>query len=423
MSDLQAKLIFEQLMQAFAKSQDFSRREVERRQTALLERLVRHAQANVPFYRDSGRLKPLFRADGAFDMAGWKDVPVLTRNEAKANEDALHARITPPDMGELAAFSTSGSTGTPLKFRQTLLQVVASEVLINRALRWNGLWPMRNFAMTTAIPATHAPPPGYIVIPSSLDISQQVEMLRRHRTTHAMAMPSVAAAWTDFADKEGLPELKAILVSGAVLRTEARARIESGLGVKVVNIYATSELGPIAAEDPDGRLRINEEIVWLEGPRIGVAAKAPTPVVVTPLYAFATPLIRYAPGDYVRFSTAAPKRALGLRCLEEVIGRTRNLLRLPDGRPFMPSKIRGHTLASVLDHREWQLVQTSLGEMTMNIVVPRPPTADQIRALGDYLKTALPLHRTSIAFVEAIANPMPSGKPYEPFVSLLDPFA
>ena len=48
----------------------------------------------MPFYRDSGRLKPLFRADGAFDMAGWNDVPILTRNEAKANEDALQARVT-----------------------------------------------------------------------------------------------------------------------------------------------------------------------------------------------------------------------------------------------------------------------------------------------------------------------------------------
>jgi phenylacetate-coenzyme A ligase PaaK-like adenylate-forming protein len=69
MPDLQ-KAIFQQLTQAFAASPDFSRREVERRQTGLLERLVRHAVANVPFYRDSGRLNPLFRADGAFDMAG-----------------------------------------------------------------------------------------------------------------------------------------------------------------------------------------------------------------------------------------------------------------------------------------------------------------------------------------------------------------
>src|ERR1039458_8236984 len=96
MSDLHAKLMFQQLTQAFAASPDFPRREVERRQKALLERLVRHAHVNVPFYRASGRLKPLFRADGAFDLTGWKDVPVLTRNEAKANEEALSASLVPP---------------------------------------------------------------------------------------------------------------------------------------------------------------------------------------------------------------------------------------------------------------------------------------------------------------------------------------
>ncbi len=421
MSDLQAKLIFQQLTQAFAASPDFPRREVERRQTALLERLVRHANANVPFYRDSSRLKPLFRADGAFDLAGWNDVPVLTRNEAKANEDSLHARVTPPDMGELAAYSTSGSTGTPLKFLQTLVQRVASEVLINRALLWNDLWPMQTFAISKSVASTSEPPPGILIVPAELEFAVQVEMLRRHRTTHALALPSVAAAWTEAAGAGGLPDLKAVLVAGSVLTAETRARIERGLGAKVVNLYSASELGPVAAEGPDGRLRVNEEIVWLEGPRSATEAKSATPVVVTPLFAFATPLIRYAPGDYVRFSTTTPKRAPGLRRLEAVIGRARNLLRLPDGRPFMPSTIRGETLAKVLDHREWQLVQTSPSEMTFNVVTPHVPTAAEMQALRSYLDAALPAHRIAIALVETIANPMANCKPYEPFLSLIDP--
>ena len=136
-----------------------------------------------------------------------------------------------------------------------------------------------------------------------------------------------------------------------------------------------------------------------------------------PRSAIALPL---TPGDHVRFSTTAPKRAPGLRRLEAVIGRARNLLRLPDGQPFFPTAIRGQTLAAVLDHREWQLVQTSLSEMTLNIVVPRPPTPSETQALQDYLNAALPAHRTTIAFVQAIDNPMANGKPYEPFLSLID---
>ena len=92
-------------------------------------------------------------------------------------------------------------------------------------------------------------------------------MLRRHRTTHALALPSVAAAWAEAAGVAGLPDLKAVLITGSVLTAETRAQIERGLGAKVVNLYSASELGPVAAEGPDGRLRVNEEIVWLEGPR------------------------------------------------------------------------------------------------------------------------------------------------------------
>ena len=183
-----------------------------------------------------------------FDIAGWNDVPVLTRNEAKVNEEALHARFTPPDMGELAANSTSGSTGTPLKFRQTLVQRVASEVLINRALRWNDLWPMQAFAMSRSAAPAREPPLGLLIVPTDLDFAAQVDMLRRHRTTHALALPSVAAAWAEAAGEGGLPDLKAMLVVGSVLTAETRARIERGLGAKVVNLYSASELGPVAAE-------------------------------------------------------------------------------------------------------------------------------------------------------------------------------
>jgi len=421
MSELQAKLIFQQLTQAFAASPSFSRREIERRQAALIERLVRHAQANVPFYRDSGRLKPLFRADGRFDLAGWADLPMLTRNEAKANEDALAARATPQDMGALAAYSTSGSTGTPLKFRQTLVQRVASEVLIDRALRWNDVWPIVSFAVSKNVAPSGALPPGLHIVPPDIGFDEQIATLRECRATHALTLPSIAAAWAEAAGYGALPDLRAVLITGSVLAPDVRARIERGLGAKVVSLYSASELGPIATEGPDGRLRVSEEIAWLEGPKGAADALAPIRVVVTPLYAFATPLIRYAPGDYVRFSTATAKQAPGLRRLEAVIGRSRNLLRLPDGRPFVPSMIRGETLAKVLDHREWQLVQTSLAEMTFKIVVPRPPTSAQTQALQAYLDAALPAHRTAIAFVDAIANPMANGKPYELFLSQIAP--
>jgi phenylacetate-CoA ligase len=420
MSALPAEIIFQQLTQAFARSQDFSRHEVLGRQTALLERLVRHADAHVPFYRDGKRLKSLFRADGSFDITGWNDVPILTRNEAKAHEGELQSDSIPTDMGGLETSSTSGSTGTPLKFRRTFVQRVASEVLLNRALRWRRLWPVQRFATSIYTGVASAPAPGMLNVPAGLDFAQQIELLRQNQTTHAIAAPSIAAAWADAATEQDLPDLIAVIATGEVLRPETRTKIERKLKVKVVNLYSTSELGPIASEGPDGRLRISEETLFLEGPSATTDPKVPTCVVVTPFYAFGTPLIRYAPGDYVRFSKANIKNAPGLRRLEDVIGRQRNLLRQPDGSLFIPRHFLARVLETILDYREWQLVQTSLMDIMLRIVVPHPPSSQQWGALQEYVKNSLPNHNTSVVIVDRIENNISSGKAYDMFLSLID---
>ena len=160
--------------------------------------------------------------------------------------------------------------------------------------------------------------------------------------------------------------------------------------------------------------------MFLEGPPGATGPKVLTRVVVTPLFAFGTPLIRYAPGDYVRFSNATVKGAPGLRRLEDVIGRERNLLRQPDGSPFASTQLRTRGLEGILDHREWQLVQTSLTDIMLRIVVPHPPSPQQWGALQEYVKNSLPNHNTSVAIVDRIENNISSGKAYEMFLSLID---
>lgn len=418
MSVLPDQVIFDQLTRAFARSQDMARPEIVRRQTALLERLIRHADAHVPFYRDSKRLKPLFRSDGAFDMAGWDDIPILTRNEAKANEAALQALQVPADMGALETRATSGSTGTPLKFRQTRVQRMASEVLLNRHLLWRGLWPIRRAATHGPGSAVKTPGPNLLQVPAALDFEEQVEILRERRTTHLFSSPSMGAGWADAAGPKKLPDLIAFIATGEVFRPEIRRKIEEKLGGKALNLYSTSEIGPLAGEGPDGRLWINEENTFFEGPASRGAS--PTRVVVTPFYAFGTPLIRYAPGDFVLFSTAKSRGAAGLRRLEEVIGRQRNLLRQPDGRYFLPGRIEARNMEKILDYREWQLVQTSLTEIVMKIVTPTPPTSEQLLALRDYVRNSLPNHQTDVVIVDRIESNLGGGKAYEMFVSHVD---
>ena len=60
-------------------------------QRGLIERLVRHARAQVSFYRDSGRLDKLFGPDDRIDWERWNEIPILTRSDAQANFEKLYA--------------------------------------------------------------------------------------------------------------------------------------------------------------------------------------------------------------------------------------------------------------------------------------------------------------------------------------------
>src|ERR1700704_1784599 len=75
-------------------------------QRGLIDRLVRHARAHVPFYRD--RLDVLFTKDDRIDWDRWDEVPILTRAQAAQAGDALFAQTLPPDCGEVISSFTGG---------------------------------------------------------------------------------------------------------------------------------------------------------------------------------------------------------------------------------------------------------------------------------------------------------------------------
>jgi phenylacetate-CoA ligase len=108
-------------------------------QRGLIERLIRHARANVPYYRDQHRLDVLFRPDDSIDWSRWHDVPVLTRTQAQENAKLLYAEVVPPECGEVREGYTAGSTGAPLSFRVNTIAAAAGTALLERGFVWAGL--------------------------------------------------------------------------------------------------------------------------------------------------------------------------------------------------------------------------------------------------------------------------------------------
>lgn len=426
MQSIPVQEITKRFAAAMADSQNLLRPDIERRQHLLLEKLCRHARTHVPYYRESRHLDPLFRKDGSFDLAGWPDIPVLTRAIAQANEEALHADIIPREMLPLYDDRTSGSTGTPLRIKRSFMQVVASHVLFDRAVRWNGCGPVRRLAITDVIdggsengssdPASDLE--AQVIVPAHLNPAEQIALVERVQPSHIIAFPNLVEAWLETGDMSRLSNLRAIFSTGEILRPETRQRIGQQLGCPVINLYSSTETGPIAIGGPDQRLRVSEEIVLLEQPPGPINPSRPVQVVVTPFYAYAMPLIRYTTGDYIRYSSRTPREAKGLRRLEAVLGRERSLFHRRDGTRIWPA-VHGDVIGDIVPLRGWQLVQETLDDIVLKIVTPDELTAEAAAKCRDALAKMVPGFNIRVERTDKIEDDRATGKRFESCLSLV----
>ena len=98
-------------------------------------------------------------------------------------------------------------------------------------------------------------------------------------------------------------------------------------------------------------------------------------LVATDLHNFAQPLIRYEVGDHAEVG-AACSCGRGLPVLKRILGRSRNMLRLPDGSSIWPVPLFSqYTAAAPI--RQMQMVQKSVTDIQMRVVVARALTPDE----------------------------------------------
>ena len=140
-------------------------------------------------------------------------------------------------------------------------------------------------------------------------------------------------------------------------------------------------------------------------------------VVVTPLYNYAMPLIRYELGDIAEVGSHRPRAAAGFPRCAEFLGRTRNLFRFRDGTSLWPVP-GAFGLRKLIAFRQVQVVQTDLDHVEIRYVpedtarpVDLPALTQQIRSV---LRQPVDVVVRSVDKIER----SPSGK-FEECVSLV----
>ena len=366
-----------------------------------LAALLRHASSTSPFYSDSvGSF--LAKHPGAFSLEQFATLPLLTRREVQERFTDISSRSVPPQHGAIQKGSSSGSTGEPVSYLSTDLTGFFWQAFNMR----EHIWHRRDFTQKMAVvrsggklermanwfgaigettletgPCVNVPMDGPIETQSNQVVSENPVYLTGYVNNLVAILKAVKA------NGKALPALRQVRTLGEAVTQEARDYITREWGLPLIDVYSTREAGYLALQCPDSDgYHMQSESVLVEILReegSACAAGESGRVVVTPLHNFAFPLVRYAVGDYAEAGGPCGC-GRGLPVIRRILGRSRNLMKLPDGSTRWPvfgiPKFR-----SIAPIRQFQFIQRSLEELEIRLAVERPITEDEQRRFGQYI--------------------------------------
>lgn len=403
-----------------------------------VECLVQHAMRTVPWYRRHYR-----HAAGRWKkhptIESFRRLPILTRRALQNAVHDLRSEAIPREHGRLQVAASSGSTGRPVEVLQPELLAIPQKV------HYLAQYLRHGIDLSAKVAAIRKQRPGYALPPDGAresgwvagypcgpavqlsieaTVEEQIDWLVREQPAYLLSYPSNLAAIARRMLEVGMRmvSLRTIRSFGEVLDPWVRELCDRAFGVKVIDEYSAVELGPIAMQCAEHEhFHACSESVLLE-----ILAEDGRPcapgeigrVVVTALHNYAMPLIRYELGDYAELGepcTCGRPHAV----LKRVLGRTRNMLRLPSGETRWPLFRCLHG-AEVIRVEQCQIIQRSFTDVLVLIVTSAAVSASQRDALIEGMQRDLghPFD-VELRFVDRIER-APSNK-FEDFRCDIEP--
>jgi phenylacetate-CoA ligase len=414
------------------RSQWFSLPTLQEAQYRQLNRLLGEAMQHIPAWRDRLRAAGLKLGD-LVDHAALERIPILTRADVQRLGRSLCHGHLGAAHGGIHEGHTSGSTGVPVRHLQTDVTRLFWRAFTLR----EHLWQNRDFggklaAIRTTVEKGMSHTWGAatdqvfrtgpaVSLNIREDVATQLDWLVAEAPQYLLTHPSNLRAILKLAAARDvrLPSLRQARTFGEMLPVETVQLCERVWNVGVADIYSSEEAGCIAFQCDQGRYHVQAENILLE--IVDAAGNRLPPghvgrVVITVLHNLAMPLIRYEIGDYAALGACCPC-GRGLPVLERIVGRTRNMLRLPDGTQHWPS-FPEERWVGIAPIQQLQAVQTALGRVVLRVVCSRPMTVAEIDNLKSVFAEMLCFpHDIIVAEVDEI--PRSTAGKFEDFVNVM----
>ena len=412
-------------------------------QLALLSPLLVHAHATVPFYRSRIEAAGIDLRHPV-RLEDWRRIPTLTRREVQQSHQHLASSAVPIQHGASISVYTSGSTSTPVSILTTELDAWIGGLATLRHFLWHPydfsgrMVTIKRFAKGTAdgpegekfdrwgnegfFPLATGPSARLNI---SRSIDQQLDWIVATDPDYLCTYPSNALQLALASRRRGItfPHLEHVVTLGEVVTPEVRRVCAEAWDAPVIDAYSAQEIGVLAHQCPEHEhYHVHAETVMLEVVNARGEPCEPDEVgeiLVTSLFNYAMPLLRYRLGDFAELGDPCPC-GRGLPVLKRILGRERNsVLVAPSGERFWPV-FGTYGFARIAPVVQTQFVQKTPERVEARLVTDRPLTPAEEDALRTHIQAQLSW-RFEIDFVYLTEIPRSSGGKFEPFISELAP--
>lgn len=387
-------------------SQWWSAEKLLEHQLRQLRIVLIHAKQTSSYYQ---RVLSDFELHLPLTMERWQDLPILRRTDIQQAGSSLYCSRVPLSHGKSFILQSTGSTGQPVATQGTALTQFFWNALTLREMAWNKRSPDGSLAIIRAFdtlgkwehnrsnwgtPFNLLYQTGSCSLLNILtDIREQAQWLQKLNPHYLLTYASNLVALLRLFENTGnkLTHLRQVRTISETVTPEIRDHCLNVWGVPIVDLYSSSEAGNIAFQCPDGDCyHIQSESLLVEilddfgNPCLpGQIGQ----IVVSTLHNFASPMIRYAIGDYAEIAEPC-KCGRGLMAIKRVLGRRRNLLSLPTGEKFWP-RFGFKKFGDVAKINQFQVIQRSLDALDIRLVVDRQLDHLQEDGLRDIIRETL----------------------------------
>ena len=357
------------------KSQWLPRKKLDALQIHRLKILLKHAYETVPYYRkvfNEVKTKP----EDIHSVEDLSKLPVLKKKEVRDRAQEMISSRYP--LGKLEGRRTSGSTSLPLTVYLNREQVCYHRAGKYRNLKWLGIGE-DELSVYVGSPGIEVYPRN---IPEALrmtsfeigsdELEKLIENTRKMRPGHVWGFPSGLNLLTQFCEKRKIDDIhfKTIQCTGESLFANEKERMEKTFGSDIYQFYATSEARMIGGDCSEhSGLHICSETILVEFLKDGEPAAEGelASVVVTPLFSYGMPLIRYDLDDAAsRINDSCPcGRTLPL--MSYVDGRIMDILVTGDGRRLGYSNFRSRIFDHI-DVEQYRITQESINSIVVELI-------------------------------------------------------